>query len=719
MPLTEQETAAVVNLLPSNSWLKKYVAHSYLQTVAPLAYHLAFGISALGVSCPADYGTRYAGILRPNNFVLAVGRSGLDNKSTALNIALDLIKKASPTSVGSYPGSQEGLTESLASDPTQVIPFSEFGKFLAAAQRGYFEPIKTLIADLWDCLDAKTEILTERGWKRMGEVSIGDAVYALDRDTGVLQLTPALDVGTRPVRGGERMVTFESTRMNFRTTEGHHFYVKWRDAQNKFAPSEQWQKLDARDLVERKAPFYLPLTGKSADTFPGLRLSDDEIRFLAWFHAEGELINDTTIAWDISRGDRLGRLRNLLTRLNLPFRELRRHVWVCTLTEKMQQRLTSVLDKNSFDLHQMTVAQFILFWNTLLSIGGEQNNPGRTGLLWVKDSHMVDLYMHLAVVRGFAVQATPRENKDGSTLYRMSVRANDLLLSSPQDARTPPFRFDEPAENEHVWCVSNRYGTLVTRRCGRVVILGNCSPQTRRKAAQKGTPVIIDVPNPRLNLSAACSLPYLERHTLSEDWTGGFMGRWLVMYGRSERIDPHAEGDPSRIPDLVQGLSDRFSHPGGNWCRGFTPEARLRWEEWYYDVMKRQLPSNIVGISARAPTIARKISLALGWDYGPWQGSHEWDMGLDILEPAIAITELHIKSLIHLADAIADHPDARLRRNIISVLQENSNVATLGLILDDLKLTKRPVVDMLESLVESGRIRKIRTSDGDLTYELQ
>lgn len=393
MPVTEQEAAAAA---PPDGWLRRYMIHGYKQTTAPLVYHLGVGLAVLGCACPLNYGMHYAGTLRVNNFCLLVGRSGEDRKSSALNVGRKILDQAAPSLVGDFPGSPEGLIDSLSEQPSQLIPISEFGKFLSSAQRGYFEPTKTLLADLWD--------------------------------------------------------------------------------------------------------------------------SD---------------------------------------------------------------------------------------------------------------------------------------------------------------------------------------------------------PIQRRKAAQKGAVSVVRVDNPRLSIAAACSIPYLEKHTLSEDWTGGFMGRWLVLYGRRERTNPDPVGDKSDEPWLVEELRRRASITTAGWCQGLDTQAKLLWSTWYHDVSGRQLPSNIVGIRARAPTMARKIALLYGWDYGPAQAGQPWWMTPDILEPALAFTELHIKSLVHLAEVIAEHPDARLRRSVLQAINDRGGLATLGEILSVLKMRKRPVVETLEGLIEEGCVSKIQTTlSGQFAFQL-
>ena len=382
MPITEAEAVAA---LPPAGWLRRYVVHAVKQTTAPVAYHIGMGLTLLSVSCPLAYGLHYAGTLRSNNFVLLIGRSGEDNKSSALNVGREILDAAAAPLIGDFPGSPEGLIESLANIPSQLIPISEFGKFLSSAQRGYFEPTKTLLADLWDC-----------------------------------------------------------------------------------------------------------------------------------------------------------------------------------------------------------------------------------------------------------------------------------------------------------------------------------QPTQRARANNK----IIRVENPRLSIAAACSIPYLEKHTLAEDWTGGFMGRWMVVYARRERAYPDPIGDRTDFQWLVDELQRRATMPTAGWCSGLDSGAKRYWNQWYADIMNRTLPNNIIGIRARAPTICRKIVLMYGWDYGPATFGSPWKADISILEPAIAFTELHVKSLVDLSEVIAEHNEARLRRSVLMAIDQFGGVATLGEILSVLKMRKRAVTEHLDALIEEGRVNKLPTPAG-------
>ncbi len=386
--LTENEA---VHAVPPSGFVHDYVLHAVKQTTSPLCYHLGVALSILSSTCPLDYGMNYAGRLRANVFALLAGRSGEDQKSSALGIGRDLLFEAASPLVGDFPGSPEGLIDSLARSPSQCIPISEFGRFLASAQRGYFEPIKALLADLWDC-------------------------------------------------------------------------------------------------------------------------------------------------------------------------------------------------------------------------------------------HSIQ----------------------------------------------------------------------------------------RAKANGKG----VRVEDPRLSVMAACSIPYLEKYTLAEDWSGGFMGRWCVMYGRRERVDPDPAGDMTNFEALAEFLRSRALVPSGGWCAGLTPNAKKLWSDWFFDITDRQLPDQIVGVRSRAPTMARKAALLYAWDWGKPVSGQPWLMDTPELDYGIRFAELHIKSVLGLSEVIADHPDARLRRSVIEAVELKGGVASIGQILGTLKMRRKPVAESLDALVEEGRLRRINVGSG-YVYESQ
>ena len=379
--------------IPPAGWVHDYMAHAEQQTTAPLGYHLAVALSLLAVTTPVSYGHRYAGDLYGNLYTLLVGRSGEDQKSTALSVGREVLQAADPDLIGRMPGSPEGLIDALADRPRQILRYSEFGAFLAKAQRkgSYFEPMKALLTDLWDC-----------------------------------------------------------------------------------------------------------------------------------------------------------------------------------------------------------------------------------------------------------------------------------------------------------------------------------TPQSRVKANGNGT----NVPNPRLSVMAACSTPYLEKYTEPEDWSGGFMGRWAVIYARRERTNPDPSGNPAAIPALAQALQQRSALQAAGPCMGLTDDAKALWREWYFALEARPVPSTIAGAKTRAPTIARKAAMLYAWDFGEPFAGDPWRITVSHLSWGIRFAELHLQSVLGIAEKLAEHPDARLRRDVLNIVPQGG-AQSLAEILRRTKMRKRVVMEVLEGLCIDGSLKPhaVSGATGDVIYQ--
>jgi hypothetical protein len=151
--VTPIQDAQVVDALPPDSFLLRYLMWAKPQTDAPLAYHLGVALTLLAATAPADLDIYYAGATEHANlFTLIVGRSGEDRKSTAVKMGRKLLERAAPGIIHPEPGSEQGFVDSLQEQPTQLIPYSEFGSFLdKASKSGYFESIKTRYNEAFDC----------------------------------------------------------------------------------------------------------------------------------------------------------------------------------------------------------------------------------------------------------------------------------------------------------------------------------------------------------------------------------------------------------------------------------------------------------------------------------------------------------------------------------------------------------------------------------------
>lgn len=247
--------------------------------------------------------------------------------------------------------------------------------------------------------------------------------------------------------------------------------------------------------------------------------------------------------------------------------------------------------------------------------------------------------------------------------------------------------------------------------------LWDCSPMSRVKAGNN----VIRVDEPRLSIAAACSLPYLETYTLTQDWHGGFMGRWFVLYGFRQRTISMPRYDDTRKAALQAGLTTMLSQSAATICTAMTPAAEKLWDTWFNELNERDLPAAVISIKSRGPTMALKVALLIAWDYGKPREDINWKMDIDVLQPAIDITELHIKSLIHLSYEIAETSDARMRRTILKSIETycTRHQMPMGLdkLLGETKINIRDIQKYVDTLIAERKIKKMIVETG-VFYDL-
>ncbi len=363
------------------------------------------------------------------------------------------------------------------------------------------EPVRcvvsvSMLTEGWDCLDGATEILTPVGWIGQGKIAPGDPVYSLNRDTELLEVVPVLEYGERSVRSDERMVRLKSQHLDIRVTEGHEFHIKYRDPRKGGVRSRNFITRTGVELLERRSSYSLPLAAEMAAPFSGVPLTDDEIRLVAWFMTDGGFSGGKFV---ISQSKHYkDDIRALLQRLNLDFTEaiiqpgrsgyanakpntrfiIPKGTHTGSLARNGWYKYAPYLDKNvSPLLNQLDRRQFLVFWEEMLKGDGEQQGD-KSGWLWCCEKTQIDAYTHMAVVRGLSASYYERITDKGKVVYRISVRDVQWITSDPADDRATRISAETPLPGETVWCIRNRNSTIVTRRNGKIAILGNCSTVT-------------------------------------------------------------------------------------------------------------------------------------------------------------------------------------------------------------------------------------------------
>lgn len=339
------------------------------------------------------------------------------------------------------------------------------------------------------CLDEKTEILTENGWKR--DVCIGERVAAFVPEIGEIKFVPSIAKVRRPLSDDECFYSIQGQSCDIRVTNKHR--MLYRNKQDKF-----WSIKTAEEVAARTSGAYIPVSGYGK--FSGIPLNDDEIRFIAWVVTDGHinpLNNQITISqsstqpWveEIQRviescGLKFGRhICNSETKFK---RNGNNIVWTVSKGKprgrdshlKGWAYLETYLSKDfSRALHNMTEKQFEIFIETCHMAGGRK----QAGKGWTQRSYHIgkgnkqflENLQIAAIMRGYRANLSIETKGRDNPFFTLHIKKQDFInVGSSYDGR-PAWKI-EKGSGEMCWCVQNAVGTLVTRRNGKVAIVGNC-----------------------------------------------------------------------------------------------------------------------------------------------------------------------------------------------------------------------------------------------------
>lgn len=344
------------------------------------------------------------------------------------------------------------------------------------------------------CLDEKTEVLTAGGWK--ANVAVGEMVAAFDTETEEIRFAPATATVRRKLRPDEFFCSISGPSEDIRVTNRHRMVYKPRK-------KEGWRIRDAQDIAALKDGVKIPVSGHTL--FPGVPLTDDELMFIGWVMTDGS-INKYNNAICISQGEHQPYLeeisncirgcgfkftRKTIKRRNTQFNETSDNViWTISKGKPRGRdkdltgwgRLEPWLSKDmSPALFDMTERQFDVMLTAIYHGDGNKHKPKD----WTMRSYhiskgnrtFIERLQIMAIQRGYRASVAVTHPKPGEIrkkdLFTIHLKKQGFVCIGSHSDRRPHWKL-EPHTNETCWCVQNEIGTLVTRRNGKVAIVGNC-----------------------------------------------------------------------------------------------------------------------------------------------------------------------------------------------------------------------------------------------------
>jgi hypothetical protein len=277
-----------------------------------------------------------------------------------------------------------------------------------------------------------------------------------------------------------------------------------------------WKFKEVQDLVQMKDGVYIPACGATTK-FPGVPLTDAELTFIGWVmtdgcinrsnnaiaisqsahHAEyckeieecikacgfkygkhiykrtkeetGFNVNSDRVVWTISKGKPRGRDKHLSG-------------WA-----RLEPWLSKDLSPKLFD---MTAEQFAVMLEAIYHADGNKH--------WRQTYHIgkgnktfIERLQIMGIQRGYraSVSVDRAGERRKSDLWMLHIKKTEFVNIGSTYGGHATWTVEEHTD-ESCWCVQNELGTLVTRRNGKVAIVGNCqmvgrgtrlSPETGKK----------------------------------------------------------------------------------------------------------------------------------------------------------------------------------------------------------------------------------------------
>lgn len=360
------------------------------------------------------------------------------------------------------------------------------------------------------CLDERTEVLTRDGWKT--DVAVGEEVLAFDRETGETRFVPALAKVRRPLEPDEFFCSVKGQSTDIRVTNHHRIVYD-----NKRRSG--WKVKEAQDIARMSDGAYIPVCGHGQ--FAGVPLTDAELTFIGWVMTDGSINpanNQITITQGEQHEDYCEEITRCIEECGFKYtRSARRRsaaethynahgdlfTWTVSKGKPRGRdkdktgwaRLEPWLSKDmSPELAEMTERQFSVMLEAIFHGDGNKSNT-ITYDIGKGNRTFIERLQAMAVQRGYRASVSiERANKvRKSDLYHVHIKRQDFVKVGATSGRHATWTM-EPHSKEWCWCVQNELGTLVTRRNGKVAIVGNCQMVGRgtRLAPGKGHLLLLD-----------------------------------------------------------------------------------------------------------------------------------------------------------------------------------------------------------------------------------
>lgn len=373
------------------------------------------------------------------------------------------------------------------------------------------------------CLDKETEILTSHGWRGIGNIKVGDCVPTMDLTTGKGKWSNVTGYIERDMLPTEKWIEYTAPRANFRVTDQHNMIYKTRHG-GKHIWTE-WTLEPAHCMAKCINQNIRVPTAVEIDQI-GVPLNDTELYFIGMMMTDGTFSSSNATIYQSERyPEVIKRIEKMLNDCQFSWRKVRYDAptqfnsrftrWRYTISAGKTPRtvystppylrgirkdkgpesewhegitgyrhLMPYMDKDFAPaLMGLSKHQFLTLIKAMHDGDGiKHENADYTPQSWqIVSARLlcVERLQALAAIHGCTGQLRTEHRENSKSIYVLTITPkNWRSISGYDDGRRPLIQVNQHT-NERVWCIETDTGTIITRRHGKVMVMGNCQQAGR------------------------------------------------------------------------------------------------------------------------------------------------------------------------------------------------------------------------------------------------
>jgi len=310
------------------------------------------------------------------------------------------------------------------------------------------------------CLDSETEILTDNGWRNQETISMEDRAVTLNLNSKQLEYNNVNEILNYVYTG--KMYALKSSGLDLRVTEKHVMLDILRGHQQ-----TAYRKFYAANLSSIKRRLFIK-SGRIRR--PAFRISNNQIKLLVWMAADGNICNTNLCRIRVAKARKMRRIKKLLQDMGIPFKMHIQKDWSASFNFTYPPYFNGW----SFKPIDQRVAQFDRSQIAILLeeySHTDGNKNGNATLIYTSKKQEADYIQEACITNGFICNIQERNGHGFSkgVSYTIAVIDETTRNCTNIDEKVVV----EDVSCEKVWCIKTDNKTIMTRRQGKPVVVGN------------------------------------------------------------------------------------------------------------------------------------------------------------------------------------------------------------------------------------------------------